>query len=87
MSNPKGPGCARPTAAAAVVTETEPIVSEKDSSISVKKEQSMIHVGHKAPDFSAPGFHKGAFVDDVKLSDYQGKWLLLCFYPGDFTFV
>jgi alkyl hydroperoxide reductase subunit AhpC len=23
----------------------------------------------------------------VKLSDYKGKWIVLCFYPGDFTFV
>jgi peroxiredoxin (alkyl hydroperoxide reductase subunit C) len=29
---------------------------------------------------------KGAFTS-VKLSDYLGKWVLLCFYPGDFTFV
>ena len=29
---------------------------------------------------------KGKFIN-VKLSDYLGKWVLLCFYPGDFTFV
>ena len=52
----------------------------------IKKEQAMIKVGQKAPDFIAPGYHKGAFVN-VKLSDYLGKWVLLCFYPGDFTFV
>jgi peroxiredoxin (alkyl hydroperoxide reductase subunit C) len=46
----------------------------------------MIQVGKKAPDFTAPGFHKDIFVN-VKLSDYLGKWVLLCFYPGDFTFV
>jgi len=46
----------------------------------------MIKVGQKAPDFTAPGYHNGAFVN-VKLSDYLGKWVLLCFYPGDFTFV
>jgi len=43
-------------------------------------------VGGKAPDFEAPAYHKGAFIK-VKLSDYLGKWVLLCFYPGDFTFV
>jgi Peroxiredoxin len=23
----------------------------------------------------------------VKLSDFAGKWVMVCFYPGDFTFV
>ncbi len=43
-------------------------------------------VGQKAPDFQAPAYYKGAFTN-VKLSDYLGKWVLVCFYPGDFTFV
>ncbi|MBD3257274.1 redoxin domain-containing protein [candidate division GN15 bacterium] len=46
----------------------------------------MVKVGAKAPDFEAPAYHRGKFVS-VKLSDYAGKWVLLCFYPGDFTFV
>ena len=46
----------------------------------------MIMVGRKAPDFAAPAYHNGKFVS-VKLSEYLGKWVLLCFYPGDFTFV
>jgi len=24
---------------------------------------------------------------NLKLSDYKGKWIVLCFYRGDFTFV
>jgi alkyl hydroperoxide reductase subunit AhpC len=43
-------------------------------------------VGQKAPDFAAPSYYKGGFTP-VKLSDFAGKWVLLCFYPGDFTFV
>lgn len=43
-------------------------------------------VGKKAPDFEANAFVDGGFKK-VKLSDYAGKWLVLCFYPGDFTFV
>jgi len=43
-------------------------------------------VGSKAPDFEAPAYYQGTFTN-VKLSDYLGKWVLLCFYPGDFTFV
>ena len=46
----------------------------------------MIQVGKPAPDFVAPAYHKGAFTN-VKLSDQLGKWVVLCFYPGDFTFV
>jgi len=49
-------------------------------------EQRMIKVGRKAPDFSAPAYHNGEFTS-VTLSDHLGKWVLLCFYPGDFTFV
>lgn len=43
-------------------------------------------VGKPAPDFEANAFVNGTF-SNVKLSDYKGKWLVLCFYPGDFTFV
>ncbi len=50
------------------------------------REETMIQVGHQAPDFSASAYHKGAFIE-TRLSDHRGKWILLCFYPGDFTFV
>lgn len=43
-------------------------------------------VGKPAPDFEANAFVNGKFKN-VKLSDYKGKWVVLCFYPGDFTFV
>jgi alkyl hydroperoxide reductase subunit AhpC len=52
-----------------------------------RKETTMaVRVGQKAPDFQAPAYHNGTFTS-VKLSDHLGKWILLCFYPGDFTFV
>lgn len=44
-------------------------------------------VGKPAPDFEAPAYVAGEGFKNVKLSDYQGKWVVLCFYPGDFTFV
>ena len=47
---------------------------------------SVVRVGQKAPDFEAPAYQDGKF-GQVKLSDYFGKWIVLCFYPGDFTFV
>ena len=46
----------------------------------------MIKVGKPAPDFTAPAFYQGKF-SNVRLSEFKGKWVLLCFYPGDFTFV
>ena len=45
-----------------------------------------VQAGQKAPDFQSPAYMDGAFKS-VKLSDFLGHWVLLCFYPGDFTFV
>ncbi len=77
-------GCARTTGT---------VVGEKSSDSQLaeqtveKKEMTMTtRVGQKAPDFTAPAYYQGKFTT-VKLSDYVGKWVLLCFYPGDFTFV
>jgi len=47
----------------------------------------MARVGGEAPDFEASGYVAGQGFKNLKLSDYRGKWVLLCFYPGDFTFV
>ena len=44
-------------------------------------------VGKKAPDFEASAYVSGEGFKNVRLSDYQGEWVVLCFYPGDFTFV
>lgn len=46
----------------------------------------MVRVGGKAPDFTAMAYTKGDFAE-LRLGDYAGKWVLLLFYPGDFTFV
>lgn len=46
----------------------------------------MVAVGKPAPDFKARAYYQGRFVD-VSLSEFKGKWVVLCFYPGDFTFV
>lgn len=75
-------GCVRPTAKA--VEEAKPQETAEEE----KKESIMstARVGLKAPDFEAPAYHKGKFTT-VKLADYLGKWVMICFYPGDFTFV
>lgn len=46
----------------------------------------MVKIGKPAPLFTAPAFYNGEMTQ-VSLEDYKGKWVLLCFYPGDFTFV
>jgi hypothetical protein len=47
----------------------------------------LARVGEEAVDFEANAFVQGMGFKPVKLSDYKGKWIVLCFYPGDFTFV
>jgi alkyl hydroperoxide reductase subunit AhpC len=46
----------------------------------------MLSVGDRAPDFTLPGISQGK-VSDYSLKTYQGKWLVLFFYPADFTFI
>lgn len=77
-------GCAKPTGK----VMGEESVPEGEAENMGKGENIMVtaRVGGKAPDFEAPAYLKGKFVN-VKLSDYLGKWVLVCFYPGDFTFV
>lgn len=81
----KPAGCARPTG---TVVGQEGAQEPAGETPAASEEATMIQarVGGKAPDFEAPAYHKGEFTT-VKLSDYLGKWVLLCFYPGDFTFV
>lgn len=43
-------------------------------------------VGKPAPDFEASAYIDGGFKN-ITLSEYKGQWVVLCFYPGDFTFV
>jgi peroxiredoxin (alkyl hydroperoxide reductase subunit C) len=46
----------------------------------------MLKVGKPAPDFQMRAYYRGTFKE-INRSDYTGKWLVLYFYPGDFTFV
>jgi len=77
--------CGKPTGSVVGPPATKKATKKEAQEI---KEEKMagIMVGTKAPDFQAPAFHKGKFKQ-VKLSSYLGKWVVLCFYPGDFTFV
>ena len=75
------PGCQRPTIKKPVLD-----VTPAEQSIVQEVKQSMVKVGKPAPDFTAAGYYNGKFMN-FSLSEYKGKWVLLCFYPGDFTFV
>lgn len=66
-----------PSSGAAQSTTTQ--VQEVDKVIA--------RVGKEAPDFEAPAFIAGEGFKNITLSEFKGKWIVLCFYPGDFTFV
>lgn len=79
-------GCARVTGK---VTGDKPsITTENPPSLSLDQKETIMttRVGQKAPDFTAPSYYRGTFTP-VSLADFAGKWVLVCFYPGDFTFV
>lgn len=46
----------------------------------------MVKIGEKIPDFEAEAFYENE-IKKIKFSDFRGKWLVLAFYPADFTFV
>ena len=78
-------GCGKATGSSVGGSEKKEVATQATEE---EKEvrMSRARVGAKAPDFEAPAFQGGNF-GQVKLSDYLGKWVVLCFYPGDFTFV
>jgi alkyl hydroperoxide reductase subunit AhpC len=43
-------------------------------------------IGSPAPIFTLDAVYNKEFTK-INLSDYRGKWVVLFFYPGDFTFV
>jgi alkyl hydroperoxide reductase subunit AhpC len=76
-------GCVKPVAGP--ITREEPASGGAGPIQEVKK--VLARVGKEAIDFEASAFITGKGFQPVKLSDYKGKWIVLCFYPGDFTFV
>lgn len=48
--------------------------------------QSIPLPGQQAIDFELPAV-VGDEIKNIKLSDYDGKWRVLCFFPAAFTFV
>jgi hypothetical protein len=79
-------GCVKPSkgviAADNLVIEGPPTNGQRP-----KEAANMLaKVGKPAPDFELAAYLDGGFKN-IRLSDYKGKWIVICFYPGDFTFV
>jgi len=76
-------GCVQPAKGIIRLPETK---TSQPSPIQKEEMKMIAQVGKPAPDFEASAYVDGGFKN-IKLSDYKGKWVALCFYPGDFTFV
>jgi peroxiredoxin (alkyl hydroperoxide reductase subunit C) len=76
-------GCVKPSKGPILQAPEIPAASQEP-----KKEVPMVQarVGKPAPDFELSAYVGGGFKN-IRLSDYKGKWIVICFYPGDFTFV
>jgi peroxiredoxin (alkyl hydroperoxide reductase subunit C) len=46
----------------------------------------MYKIGEVIPDFKAEIFQNNE-IKEVNFADYRGKWVVMLFYPADFTFV
>lgn len=79
-------GCVKP-ARGPILSEFESATPVVGDTPSQEVRKVFARVGQEAPDFEANAFVEGVGFKPVKLSDYRGRWIVLCFYPGDFTFV
>jgi peroxiredoxin (alkyl hydroperoxide reductase subunit C) len=79
-------GCVKP-AGGPILPEPDPAVPVSGTASAQEVSSVSARVGKEAIDFEANAFVAGEGFKPVKLSDYRGKWIVLCFYPGDFTFV
>jgi peroxiredoxin (alkyl hydroperoxide reductase subunit C) len=78
-------GCVKP--ARGLIAPASPAGVAATAATHYQEASKMLaRVGKPAPDFEANAYLGGGFKQ-VKLSDYKGQWVVLCFYPGDFTFV
>lgn len=78
-------GCVQPVKGPIIAPVPAATASEAQPIKEVVRMQAQ--VGKEAPDFEATAFVAGEGFKPVKLSDYKGQWVVICFYPGDFTFV
>ena len=79
-------GCVKP-AHGPIAPEGEGPAPAAGAQSSQEVPKMLARVGKEAVDFEANAFVAGVGFKPVKLSDYRGQWIVVCFYPGDFTFV
>lgn len=79
----KKDGCVKPSKG---VITTTPVGEAPQPTMTKEVNMLQARVGKPAPDFELSAFFDGGFKN-VRLSDHKGKWIVICFYPGDFTFV
>jgi peroxiredoxin (alkyl hydroperoxide reductase subunit C) len=79
-------GCVQP-ARGPFLSKRNDVNQANATMIQKEVDKMLARVGQEAPDFEATAFVKGEGFKPIKLSDYKGKWIVVCFYPGDFTFV
>ncbi len=75
-------GCVKPTGGPVVAAPTPAQATTLE-----EVQMTVARTGKEAPDFEATAYVAGKGFENIKLSDYLGQWVVLCFYPGDFTFV
>jgi hypothetical protein len=85
MAEPKD-GCVKPAGGPLGVPAEVSKATSSPAPAGEVTQKVIARVGHPAPDFEASAYIDGGFKN-IKLSDCKGKWVALCFYPGDFTFV
>lgn len=85
MTDPKD-GCVTPAKGPILEDEQPQSAQPAETAASSPGGNRMVTVGKSAPDFEASAYIDGGF-ENIKLSKYKGQWVVLCFYPGDFTFV
>ena len=79
-------GCVKP-ARGPIAPEADAGAGTATAAPAPEETRMLAKVGHPAPDFEATAYLPGKGFEPVTLSNYKGKWIVLCFYPGDFTFV
>ena len=79
-------GCVKP-ARGLLLPASKSVVPEPGARKGQEVIRMTARVGMGATNFEANAYVQGLGFQPVKLSDHKGKWIVLCFYPGDFTFV